>query len=327
MVVVGKQDMMRAIWKWKTHPMRYAEQVKELSPFMQERTETFQRDMMLIKGALDTSPVASKWNGFKRMMTTAAFWAIQKSQFHLVDVPTWMAVYDRELAKGTPAKDAALMADQFVARAQGSGLLSDRSGFERGTLAEDQRSNELARLATAFGSYMMAKMNVATQRVRGTDFTDPADMLSLFMDLILLYGVEAMGSIFLTGRWPDFEEEEKDPMWWLAGEILSAVASGFPVARDVASAIQGYGGGGAYGSVVEAPRDVWEGASTAVGVAIGVEDEERMRRALQSLASGTGVLMQLPTIQLERAMTALFERDMTVRKDFNMLDLAFGRKD
>jgi hypothetical protein len=190
-VVVGKGPLGKALWKYKNNPLRNAAAVRAMSPFMEERQQTFQRDLTVLTESVAEDPTFSRYRTFQQVMSAAAFYLIQKSQFYIVDVPTWMAAYDTELRRNGGDTDAAAsVADQIVARAQGSGLLSDRTAFERGTLGKDTRNVELAKLMTTFGSYMMAKFSVATQRVRGTDLKNPAEFVSLLVDLLMLYTIE-----------------------------------------------------------------------------------------------------------------------------------------
>jgi hypothetical protein len=330
-VVVGKVPLAKALWRYKNNPRRNAAAVLALSSMMQERQQTFQRDILALQQAVAMDPVYGKFSRFKQLFVTAAFYMIQKSQFWFVDVPTWMAAYDTELRKnGGDEQAAASVADQIVTRAQGSGLLSDRSGFERGTLSENQRGNEVAKLMTAFGSYMMAKLNVAVQKGRATNFRSPADVLSFAVDLIFLYTLEALLAAFLTGNWPDDEEDEQT--WgslgmWMAGQTATSMMSGVPLARDAASVLQGFGGGGGAASAIEGVTQGAMGAGTLAQVVAGFEDEDKARTALRQLLNGTGILLHVPTTQLNRGISALYEEDLSIRDDFRLLDVLLGRRD
>lgn len=327
-VVVGKGPLAKALWKYKNNPLRNAAAVRAMSPFMEERQQTFQRDLTVLTESMAEDPTFSRYRTFQQVMSAAAFYLIQKSQFYIVDVPTWMAAYDTELRRnGGDADAAALVADQIVARAQGSGLLSDRTAFERGTLGKDTRNVELAKLMTTFGSYMMAKFSVATQRVRGTDLKNPAEFVSLLVDLLMLYTIETALAVFLTGNWPDFEEEEQDPLLlFLAKETGLSIMSGLPLAREAASTLEGFGGGGTLAAAIEESAGLFTGAYRMGEIAVGLEDEDRARAALKDVLGGMGVLFQLPTVQLERTLDGMFDDDMQFRDDFTAMDLLLGRR-
>jgi hypothetical protein len=326
-VVVGKGPLSKALWKYKNNPMRNAAAVRAMSPFMEERQQTFQRDLNVLTESMAEDPTFSRYNTFKQVMSAAAFYLIQKTQFYVVDVPTWMAAYDTELRRNGGNSDAAAsVADQLVARSQGSGMLSDRTAFERGTLGKDQRNVELARLMTTFGSYMIAKFSVATQRVRGTDLKNPAEFVSLLVDLLMLYTIESAIAIFLTGNWPDFEEEEEDPLLFLTKETAFAIMSGLPLAREAASTLDGFGGGGTLATAIEETSGLLTGAYRMGEIALGLEEEDRARAALKDVLGGMGVLFQLPTIQLQRTLDGMFDDDMQFRDDFTAMDLLLGRR-
>lgn len=326
--VVGKGPLAKALWKYKNNPLRNAAAVRAMSPFMEERQQTFQRDLTVLTESMAEDPTFSRYRTFQQVMSAAAFYLIQKSQFYIVDVPTWMAAYDTELRKNGGDTDAAAsVADQIVARAQGSGLLSDRTAFERGTLGKDTRNVELAKLMTTFGSYMMAKFSVATQRVRGTDLRNPAEFVSLLVDLLMLYTIETAVAVYLTGNWPDFEDEEEDPLLlFLAKETGLSIMAGLPLAREAASTLEGFGGGGTLAAAIEESAGLFTGAYRMGEIAVGLEDEDRARAALKDVLGGMGVLFQLPTIQLERTLNGMFDDDMQFRDDFTAMDLLLGRR-
>lgn len=327
-VVVGKGPLGKALWKYKNNPLRNAAAVRAMSPFMEERQQTFQRDLTVLTESMAEDPTFSRYRTFQQVMSAAAFYLIQKAQFYIVDVPTWMAAYDTELRRNGGDTDAAAsVADQLVARAQGSGLLSDRTAFERGTLGKDTRNVELTKLMTTFGSYMMAKFSVATQRVRGTDLKNPAEFVSLLVDLLMLYTIETAVAVFLTGNWPDFEDEEEDPLLlFLAKETGLSIMSGLPLAREAASTLEGFGGGGTLAAAIEESAGLFTGAYRMGEIAVGLEDEDRARAALKDVLGGMGVLFQLPTIQLERTLNGMFDDDMQFRDDFTAMDLLLGRR-
>jgi len=322
-VAIGKVPVTKALFKYASAPREAQKAVEALSPFMVERMQTFQRDMALISGALDEDPTFSKWGKFQQSVVFAGFLAIQKSQYHLVDLPTWMAAFDQEIAGGASTEDAVVVADTMVARAQGSGLLSDRTGFERGDLSDDQRNVELARVFTVFGSYMISgKFNVMMQRLRGTNWKSPADMLNTMVDMMMLFALEGLLAAWVTGRGYDEDEDEKGFMWWWFTETAQTAAATMPFIRDTVSILQGFDAGGAVGGLekmlVTAPVN-------ATNLLIG-DDDARMRNLKQVINAG-GVLTKMPATQVNRILTAILDDDLSVRDDINPLDTFFGRRD
>jgi hypothetical protein len=87
-------------------------------------------------------------------------------------------------------------ADRMGARAQGSGLIGDRSNIERGTLGRNTRQSDFVRLFTTLQSYMLVKMNRgyltttrAVRDIRDADTTQERVVAATnaAMDLTLLY--------------------------------------------------------------------------------------------------------------------------------------------
>jgi hypothetical protein len=170
---------------------------------MRARKTTFNKDIFDFYNDPKTGPVASRWGDIKReIIGPLSFWLMTKVQFQLVDVPTWMAGYKQGLRKfgGDEAK-AVAHADAIVKRAQASGMFSDRSAVERGSVNRTARQNDVVRLFTALGSYMFAKFNVAyerTTRARRTIASEGASVqsvqeaLSWTLDMAFLFTLEAV---------------------------------------------------------------------------------------------------------------------------------------
>jgi hypothetical protein len=159
-----------------------------------------------------------------------------------------------------------------------------------------------------------------------SDLKNPAEFVSLLVDLLMLYTIESAIAIFLTGNWPDFEEEEEDPLLFLTKETAFAIMSGLPLAREAASTLDGFGGGGTLATAIEETSGLLTGAYRMGEIALGLEEEDRARAALKDVLGGMGVLFQLPTIQLQRTLDGMFDDDMQFRDDFTAMDLLLGRR-
>lgn len=256
---VGAANMLHGYSQYASSGFTLAREVSERSVFMSERQKTFQRDAFDLLNDTQLDPLRSKLGTVGWYIMQAGFWAMQKVQFYGVDVPTWLAGHKQGLADGMTDEEASIHADRMVARAQASGLYPDRSAIERGTLGRTARQNEFIRLFTALSSYMFAKFNVADEVLGRTvrDIKDE-DKSSLFAalkgasDLALLFVVEAILYNLVKGALPGMGGDE-DEGWveFVAKETAFSVFSVFPFVRDMSSAVQGFGGGGAYGSISE----------------------------------------------------------------------------
>lgn len=261
-VVVGRKDFAagymdmfrRPLWG----PNSMTTEVIAKSPFMAERQTTFQKDIYDLIGDTRSGPSMGGVGAFMReTMIPLAFWMMQKVQFYAVDLPTWLAGYRKGLRNTGSEADAIAYADRVVARAAASGLFSDRTAIERGSLNRNTRQSDVVRLFTTLGSYMFAKFNVAYTRTMETDFRRPGQVLGLLADFVMLFTVEAVLASIIKGRLPDEEDDDDGDgmtdewMAFLAGETAASVGSTIPFVRDMVGAAQGFGGGGAYGSIME----------------------------------------------------------------------------
>jgi len=263
-VVVGKKDMAIGIMKAARNPAAAAAAVAAKSPFMAARQTTFNKDVMDFYSDPKQGMTASRLQEFKRnIWGPLSFWLMQKVQWHFADVPTWIAGYEQGLRKyGGDEARAVAHADGLVKRAQASGLFIDRAGVERGSLSSRNRQNDVVKLFTTLGSYMFAKFNVAYERTatasrtirdEGVSAKSAQEAASWTLDMALLFTLEAIVTAAIRGQLPGQGDGGDDESWlaWLAKNTAFSVLGTLPFIRDGVSALQGHGGGGAYGSIVE----------------------------------------------------------------------------
>ncbi|KYK44552.1 hypothetical protein A1D31_14240 [Bradyrhizobium liaoningense] len=263
-VVVGKKDMAIGIMKAARNPAAAAAAVAAKSPFMAARQTTFNKDVMDFYSDPKQGMTASRLQEFKRnIWGPLSFWLMQKVQWHFADVPTWIAGYEQGLRKfGNDEAQAVAHADGLVKRAQASGLFIDRAGVERGSLSSRNRQNDVVKLFTTLGSYMFAKFNVAYERTarasrtirdEGVSAKSAQEAASWTLDMALLFTLEALVGAAIKGQLPGQGDGGDDESWlaWLAKNTAFSVLGTLPFIRDGVSALQGHGGGGAYGSIVE----------------------------------------------------------------------------
>lgn len=166
-VVVGKRDMAVGIAKAMRDPAGAAGAAVTKSPFMATRQTTFNKDMNAFLDSSASGATPSRWKEFKKdYWGPAAFWLMQKVQWHFADVPTWIAGYEQGLRKfGNDEAKAIAHADSLVKRAQGSGLFTDRSAIERGSLGTMTRQNEFVKLFSTLGSRARQREESQTRRM------------------------------------------------------------------------------------------------------------------------------------------------------------------
>lgn len=304
LVVVGKAPMARGMVKYLSNPSRWGQDIIAASPFMRERQNTFQRDIHNILGDLDTaSMTGGRWTKAQRdYIVPASFYLMQKVQFYTVDAPTWLAAYDDGRAKGRSEEEARTYADLMVKRAQGSGLLSDRGMLERGKFTPSQEMNEMPKLLTTLGSYMFAKFNVAYERSQGVKWSNPIETISWAGDMALLFAFEAALAAIIRSELPD---EDENWAAWLLKETGMSVLGTLPVVRDVASALDGFGSGGAQSGALD------------LGLVRPLLELNRLwgggdfdRRSVTTALDMAGIWFNLPSAQVNRTIKGFFDEDL-----------------
>lgn len=196
------------------------EKVNELSPFMAERSENFDRD---VRQAVDRM---TRDNPFVEDWRLSMFYLTQMTQKG-VDYPTWLGAYAQgmnELFDGDENK-AVAYADSVVRRTQSAGGAKD--------LAQVQAHGEVARWFTMFYSYFSVLYNVVAERAveakRG-ERTIP----QLVASAIYLWFLPAVLGALMTGQGPDDDENYAA---WAAKQTLLMPFSMVVGVRDVASAL------------------------------------------------------------------------------------------
>jgi hypothetical protein len=304
MVVVGKKDFVRGL----TASFRKGvpAEVAEKSPFMATRQTTFNKDIFDMFEDPKTGPIASRWTEGRNLIAgQLGFWLMTKVQWYLVDVPTWMAGYQQGLRKYKNDEAKAIThADNIVKRSQASGLFSDRSAVERGSVSSKARQNDVVRLFTALGSYMFAKFNVAYERTaqargtvasEGVSLRSAREALSWTLDMAFLFSLEAVIIAAIKGRLPDGEDED-DEGWtkFLARETAFSAMGTVPFVRDIVSSLSGFEGGGAYGSIT---KDL---AAPFIQAGQGEVD----KAFVKSVVNATGIITGAPTTAGNRIIDA-----------------------
>ncbi|WP_320194955.1 hypothetical protein RMR10_011875 [Agrobacterium rosae] len=305
-VVVGKKNMLLGLQDVFRRPLSGPGSAASIiigkSPFMQERETTFNKDIYDILGDTKTGPTQNRVSQFASdYLAPWGFWLMQKAQFYTVDMPTWLAGYRQAVGEGKSEADAIAHADRIVARAASSGNFADRTPIERGSLSRNVRQNDVVRLFTALGSYMFAKFNVAYEKTRQTEFTDPRQVLSWTSDMVMLFTVEALLAAAVRGQLPwgdDDDDEEEGWAEFLAKQTAFSVAGTLPFVRDIASGVQGFSGGGAYGSIMDTiARPIFQASQGEVDKAL-----------IRSMVDAGGLFLHLPSTQINRFIDATWRQ-------------------
>jgi len=152
-------------------------------------------------------------------------------------------------------KKAIRHAGRAVIRAQASGQFQERTAIERGTITPRVRQTETVRIWSLFLSYFAAKMNVAWENTKKTNFKSPMSLLNWSTDMMLLFMVETAAALLVRGQWPD---DDDDILPAIAAEGVAVFAQGIPIVREAVSEAKGFRGGGVVGAVAQATGDLSE---------------------------------------------------------------------
>lgn len=323
---IGYGPMLRGFYEYLKRPplMRDAisKEIMEKSVFMRERQKTFHKDVLdftdhmnIDVGNKVTGPFAGtrlKLREIKNFwITPASMFLMQKVQFYVVDIPTWIGAYGKEIRRSGSEEKAIEFADRTVSQTQASGLVADRTAMERGRFGTDRGTNsELVKVFTTLMSYMTRKINVAYDmagRTKGQSL--PVRIFNLAVGLSLLYIPEIIFMGLVRGGLQamfDDDDDEDNPAGYIATEMAYSLAGGVPFVSLAASEVRGYGGGGTTGSIAE----TYGRAFTQLGQ---FEFDRSMRKALIDL---TGTTFALPAVQINRMWDWLEQEDAPLPEFF-----------
>ena len=287
-VRLGAKYVGRGVAQFAASPIDTARMVADKSSFMAERGRTQFREINEIRNRVRGQTEVA------RRVTAGTYFLMMNMQ-RTVDIPTWLAGYQKALDAGKDDATAVALADQAVRDTQGSGLISDLAAIERG--------GPVMKLFTVFYSYMntvynMTAVQTMTARGKGKLAADYA---------MLLVVPVVLGQAIKNLIQPDAGDDELDPEALarkLAAEELSFLMGTMVIAREFGGAAQlltgaegvrmGYGGPAGLRAVGEV-----YGLATQAGQ---LDFDRAFRRsAINTLGAFTG----LPSAQVNRTIDGI----------------------
>lgn len=299
MVVVGKKRMLASMMKTYASLPTTVGEVEGKSQMMRRRRDTFNKDLMdaVPQVTVGSTKIAAYQRFINDWIAPIGMAAMVAAQYYSVDVPTWVAAYEKGLEQFADEDKAVEYADQTVQRAQGSGIWSDRSAIERGTLSHSRRQDPWVVLLTTLGSYFFAKMNIAMERTDALldEKVTLQRAISYAMDMSLLFVMEstilAVGASIMGSGGDD--DDEGSIAGDIAVESMKGFAAGLPLIRDAVGLLQGFDPG-TYGALLKAFVVPMQQASQG----------EVDRAFVKSLVNLGGILGRLPSAQANRVIDA-----------------------
>ena len=254
------------------------------SEFMRNRKFTMNAELNEIGRRLQNSN--SKFVRGVDAVEKVLYAPMQGFQIWTVDMATWYGAYQRAYSEGASDEQAIKIADQTVRDAQGSGLISDQSPFQRNHP-----------LMTVFYSYFSSTLNLVAdswnENVRSKNTVSGS--LLFVRDLMMLAAVPTIISelVFSLLRGDDWEDREPED-WAKLGvsATVGSLLSMFVGLREFTSVLNGYTyTGPIVGRVVnDAGR---------LGYALAAEDKDPSRVTQSALALMSNVT-KIPAAQINR---------------------------
>ena len=315
---VGTRNLASAYREYLKRPDETVEKIFELSPFMQERKTTFQKEIFEEFNDVRTvTPFRGEVNRKIENMKKWGFEGIVRTQFYGVDVPTWVAAFNKHYQETGDEKISAHRADRMVERSQGGGLMTDKTAMERGSLSSKTRQSDIIKIFTTLSGYMTDKMNkiyISTGRFRNSasEAETKAEIVraatKYAQDIILLTVVEG-AMIGLLYEAFDDDDETDDFLMFVAKSTAESFVVGIPLVSNVTSGFNGYDTGGVFSWAAQTISNPYEQYM-----------QGEFDRAAVSATVEVGALTHgLPTTAIMRPITELFE------DDFSTFEALFGR--
>ena len=274
----------------------------EKSKVLQSRAETFNQAIYDVLKDMAGKGMIS------RNAIPFFFYPMQVAQ-SVPDTIVWYGAYSKGLKdfKGDDAK-AVKYADYIVVKTQGSGLTQDLSAIERGSLGNVRRS-KIIRLFTAFGTYFVAKFNVARRSFKDTNFKNPIQVAKFMSDMLALYLIEAIAGEIILNRIPDFDDEDEDAYaGYVFKTMMQTFASQFFLGREAVGLSKGFDGTpsgfGGLKKAYQGSEDVFEQTINAF-----TGEEVEMTKIIKGANKSASVLMHFPSTPIDTLVTA-YEKEL-----------------
>lgn len=238
-------------------------------------------------------------------------------------IPTWLAVYNEEIAKGSEEQVAVQTADKRVRQAHGASGSADLAAIQR---SEDTAGGQLWKLMTSFISYMNHVYNrqrtnirlvtdASNRRAEGDNAGARRDFnkgLGKFMSYLITMGViEETFRHLAQGDDDDFMTSVVKGLTW-------DVTSGVPILRDAVDAITH--GKDYEQSPLGRALNTEKGSLNDVIHALKGEPDKVSHRWLQRSLETIGYFLGLPTGQLGETTQNIWDYSTGRETPDNFLD-------
>lgn len=279
----------------------------ERSKVMPHRMKTMDRE---IRNAMDR---LSGKRGFIAAAQETSMKHIGLIQTYTVDLPTWLAMYDKTLSETGEEQKAINAADWAVENLQGSGATKDMA-----TILRNQ--GKIHTTFTMFMTFFSSLGNLSRDTVKGTK-SGLYSPTSVAAKLAFLYFIPVFMEMLMRGEFEEPEDDDENRlMSYLTATALYPMTS-MPFVRDVASGLFGDYGynsspvASALEKGIQGYKQIGERAFT---------DEEITASAKKNAAKLTGVALQIPGISQAWRTGEHLHEVMAEGEEFTIRELLFG---
>lgn len=300
---------IKTVYSSPLHLKECYRQTTELSAFMADRINSYDRDIKNISNKLTPSMTAIE---VLKVFRDHAFTGIGVLQL-AVDLPTWWGAYHKSMAEnGLDEARAIKEADSAVRMSQGSGRVED--------LAKIQRGPELQKLFTMFYGYFSVFYNLSSLQFKQLkQDLSPAAIMRACYQATLLWFVPAVLSELLAGRGPD-EDDGEEWLTWASQNLITYPFQAIVGVRDIANAMlteYGYKTTPAEAS----PEAMVKWAHEVIKLIKGEETKDIGKKSVQAI----GYLLRLPLGQAIISTENIWAYINGDDPDFYLRDLIFTK--
>lgn len=219
---VGVENITNALFTLMQSPRQVVKDVMEKSVFMKARLEDrafeFQTELERIASPQDPK----KLDQLRDFISSKAY-ILQTVTQQYVDVPVWLAAYNKAIAEGRPEEDAIGDADSAVRTTQ--------SAFDPETVARVETGSPLWRSLLVFYNYFNMQLNLLGERWMVARQTKRYGRFAA--DAVLVVVIPAILSEIMAGAFSGFDTGDDDD--WDAVDSLNLMTSA--VGRNIVAMI------------------------------------------------------------------------------------------
>ena len=242
--VVGNRNLAAAYVKYAGRAQYWNSFIQTNSAHMRLRVRAVNREVNEFAREARTAETAgagaaTRWTN---MVTSASLAPIGHVQYWTVDIPVFIAAFEKARGEGTSEADAISLAENAVDRSSGSGSFLNRASFERGTSSDSARRTEYIKTFTMLASYVHSKYNAYVELKGRTDFLSVTDTMKFSISMMQLFVWEA-AVVSLYRSIGDESDDDEGTAAWLASTVGAEVVGLHPVTRPFSGYVSGYGTG------------------------------------------------------------------------------------